>query len=256
MLLATLAACGRIGYEGVAYVGDGDASTEGSEPMDQRAPDSTGSDVLPDEPAPDAAADVRPDVVQALPPDAGIDGAIASTVVAMGYNPTPRQGGSGGATADTCPDGGLLVGYEGTQSTNPNYPWIHSVVGVCAVVTFPPPGAPATAWHLTRLPARGSTGGDRWTRMCPAGRVLVGFDGNAAGWIGQLVFRCAPIALDPSGQAVVLGRATELDDVGAPATSDFPETDCPVGHAARGAETRTGSFLEAFGLICATPVLR
>ena len=154
--------------------------------------------------------------------------------------------------AELCPDGRLLVGYEGTESTNPNAPVIQSVVGVCAKVTLPLPGAPATAWALTRLPARGNTSGQPWSRMCPTGHVLVGFDGNAGSSIGQLVFACAPIALNPSGQAAVLGSDTELDDVGSPANNDFPQTDCPAGQAARGAETRTGSVLEAFALFCGT----
>ena len=231
--------------------------------------------VLPSDVAPDAAADVVPDgagpeaadafiapdvslpqdVVDAMaaPRDTAVDARTAWTVAATGQNATPRRGGSGTGTVDICPDSRLLVGYEGTQNTSGA---IQSMVGVCAAVTLPVPGAPATAWALSRLPARGNTGGAPWSRLCPAGHVLVGFDGNAGPGIGQLVLVCAPIALNPSGQAAVLGSDTELDDVGVPANNDFTQTDCPAGQAARGAETRVGSLLEAFGLTCATFVLR
>jgi hypothetical protein len=288
-LLAALAACGRIGYEGAVTVGgqdgpnvSGDAGTDGSERgADQQVPGlDFGMVEVPGGPAPDVAGEVTSDLVgpdipdaaispdgapprdspapmETPPPDAGVDGPAARTVVATGQTATPRRGGSGGtAVVELCPDGGLLVGYEGTQSANPNFPWIVSMVGICATVTLSPPGVPATAWQLTRLPARGGTSGERWSRMCPAGHVLVGFDGNAGSWIGQIVFACAPIALNASGQAAVLGSDIELDDVGGAADNDFPQTDCPDGQAARGAETRVGSYLEGFGLICGSLVLR
>ena len=285
-MLAALAGCGRIGYEGALTVGERDApiptrdaGTDSSERVDQQAPGLDFGSDFPAGPAADSASEVTPDVVgpavpdaftspdgtpprdgpgpmEAPPRDAGVDGPTARIVVAMGQNATLRRGGSGVGTVDICPDGSLLAGYEGTQSTNPTSPWVQSMVGICATVTFPPPGAPAEAWELTRLPARGDTSGQRWTRMCPTGHVLVGFDGNAGNSIGQLVLECAPIALSSSGQAVVLGAVTELDDVGARANNDFPQTDCPAGQAARGAETRAGSLLEAFALICATLVLR
>jgi hypothetical protein len=298
-LLAALAACGRIGYEGTVNVAERDGSMntgdagadDGSGRMDQQAPvPDLGSDV-PADPAPDAAGEVALDAVDSLvpdavisrdeasphdapgpdvasprdgpgpmeapPPDAGLDGPSAKTVVATGQNATPRRGGgSGGGTTDLCPDGRLLVGYEGTASTSPSQPWIQSVAGICATVTFPPPGAPAMAWTITLLPARGDTSGQRWTRTCPTGHVLVGFDGNAENWMGQLVFSCAPITLDSSGQGVVLGSVIELDDVGSPADNDFPQTDCPAGQAARGAVTRAGSLLESLALICGTLTVR
>jgi hypothetical protein len=295
-LLAALAACGRIGYEGRVSVDeqDGpiitpDAGTDGSQQVDQQVPGldlgseaaaETAGEVMPDVVMPDVVTPdmVMPDMVspdvpdaftspdatvpgdgpspmEAPPRDVGVDAPTARIVVATGQNPTPRRGANGAGTVDTCPDGSLLVGYEGTQSTSQNA-FVQSMVGVCATVTFPLPGAPATPWQLTRLPARGDTSGERWSRLCPTGHVLVGFDGNAGSRIGQIVFACAPIALSSSGQAVLLGSDIELDDVGAATGSDFPQTDCPAGQAARGAETRSGTALEAFGLICATMVLR
>lgn len=299
-LLAALAACGRIGYEPLVNVAEGDGpsptrdvGSDGDEAVDQVQ---SQADLGPDvrlEPASDAAGELPPDASaevmgpdvtdasapldvsapqdgpirpETMLPEVGVDvpievrppdaGATLATVVAMGQNLTPRRGGSGTGTVDLCPDGSVLIGYEGTHSQNPTFPWIQSVVGVCATVTFPVAGAPASAWTLTRLPARGSTGGVAWSRLCPARHVLVGFDGNAGSWIGQLVFACAPISLSSSGQAVVLGTDIELDDVGGAADNDFPQTDCPAGQAARGAETRAGSYLEAFGLVCGTLVVR
>jgi hypothetical protein len=287
-LLAAFAACGRIGYESAVHLSERDGSIPAldAEGVDQRSPGlDLGSDVL----GADAASDPTPDLLgpdgpdastsadgallpdatgpmDARPPDAaldstpprdlGVDAPTTRTVVATGQNATPRRGGGGAGTVDLCPDGSLLVGYEGTHSANPTFPWIHSVVGICATVTLPPTGVPPTDWVLTLLPARGSTNGVRWTRTCPDRHVLVGFDGNAGSWMGQIAFVCAPIALSASGQAVVLGSVTELDDVGAPADNDFLQTECPPGQAARGAETRAGSFLEAFGLICGSLVLR
>ena len=293
-LLVALAGCGRIGYERALTVGGQDGSTPWQDaatpPQDDGAvgpardgpapaPDATGdvpaeavTSVEAAPPRDNAAGDVTPEAVapvdgaaprdtadaaEARPRDAGSDGPAAKTVVATGQTATPRRGGSGAGRVDICPDGRVLVGYEGTQSANPSSPLIRSMVGICATVTFPPPGAPAAAWELTRLPARGDLSGTPWTRVCPVGHVLIGFDGNAGTWwIGQLVLRCAPITLAPSGQAVLLGSAIELDDVGGPANTDFPETNCPTGQVARGAETSGATLLEAFGLICGVPALR
>ena len=295
-LLVALAGCGRIGYERAPSVGGQDAAIPSqdaaisSQDAAISSQDGAGGTAL--DPRPDAAGDVRPEAVASVdvapeataardvapeampsvdvvpprdtadsavapPRDAGSDAPAARTVVATGQTATPRRGGSAPGTVDVCPDGRVLVGYEGTQSTNPSSPLVRSMVGICATVTFPPPGAPATAWALTRLPARGDPSGAPWARMCPARHVLIGFDGNAGNWwIGQLVLRCAAITLAPSGQSVLLGSAIELDDVGGQGSTDFPETDCPAGQVAKGAETSGATLLEAFGLICGTPALR
>jgi hypothetical protein len=256
-LLAALAACGRVGYERVMFVGE--------QPDGSSSPGDAPEAVRDGPAVPDAASPDLPDAftvsdgslprdVGPAPSDVGVDSPIARTVVATSQNPTPRRGGSGAGVVDVCPADRLLVGFEGTHS--PSSGSIRSLVGVCATVTLPLAGAPATPWQLTRLPPRGDTSGDPWTRLCPERHVLVGFDGNAGSAIGQLVFVCAPISLATSGSAVVLGSDTELDDVGVLTGNDFPQTDCPGGQAARGAEIRAGSVLEAFGLVCTTLGLR
>jgi hypothetical protein len=270
-LLAALAACGRVGYERVMFV---DEQPDGSSSL-RDAPEATGEVTPPDAQPPDAQpADVRdgpavpdaasPDLrdaftvsdgsppldVGATPTDVGVDSPSARIVVATSQNATLRRGGAGPGVVDVCPADRLLIGFEGTHS--PSSGSIRSLVGVCATVTLPLAGAPATPWQLTRLPPRGDASGDPWSRLCPDRHVLVGFDGNAGSAVGQLVFVCAPISLAPSGSAVVLGSDTELDDVGVQTGTDFPQTDCPGGQAARGAEIRAGSVLEAFGLICST----
>jgi hypothetical protein len=288
-LLVALAACGRVGYEQVqiAEIGDGPlAPRDAGVPIDQQAPADTGStspiDLHPDEggpidvrppDVPDASTspeasppDVQdtspppPDVmtpppdVMAPPPDAAVDAATARTVVASGQNATPRRGGSGVGVVDICPGGQLLVGFEGTESPNGASP-IQSMVAVCAAVTFPIGGGSPTPWPLTRLPARGNTSGQRWVRICPAGHVLAGFDGNARNVIGDLVLRCKRVSLGPGGTSLVLGSESELDDLGGPTLDDFTQSDCSNDQAVRGAETRFGSVLEAFGLICSTALV-
>ena len=288
-LLAGLPACGRIGYEGVTVEErDGpiivapDAGSEVSEPVDQQAsgPD-RGPDVVQADAAPDATGEVTPDAgasdfpdastaadaagagdspdaLEAPPRDAGVEGPTGRTVVAISASLTARRGGTGGGpgVADICADGRLLIGLEGTHAANPTFPWIQSVAGVCGALGFPAaPGAPAMLLESVRLPSRGGTSGQPWTRICPAGQVVVGFDGNAGSWIGQLVLACAPLARSASG-AVVLGSVSELDDIGARADNDFPQTDCSPGQAARGVETRTGTWLDSFALICGSLAVR
>lgn len=264
-LLVAVAACGRIGYEGSVKLVEADGPIPAVDAADVRLVDAgvdqqpPRADLAPDL-APDLTPDLARDVAADLTPDVMTVDATPTgrTVVATGQTATARRGASGGEVmVDLCPDGGLLVGFEGTHSTNPNTPWIQSLNGVCARVTLSAPGTATPTWGLTRLPTHGDPDGASWTRLCPAGQVLVGFDGNAGQWwIGQLVFRCAPIALAASGGAVVLGSESELDDVGASGNNDFPQTDCPPGQAARGAEIRIGMLLEAFALTCGTLAVR
>jgi hypothetical protein len=281
-LLAGLAACGRLGYEGALTVdgSDGpiaarDAAADVVAPVDRRGP-APDANELPDAAAPDVRdvaatpeafipdppdafvfLDAGPprDALEAPPPDAGPDAATTWTVVATGQNATTRRGATGGAGAiDLCPMGTVLIGLAGTQS--PGSGAIRSVGGTCGSYRVPAGGGAPLLYLATARPLRGDTSGEQWLRICPTGYVVIGFDGNTAdGVIGQLVLNCAAITVTPSGQ-VVYGAQTELDDVGAPTSTDFPQTDCPAGQAARGTDIRAGSALEGFGLICGTLTAR
>jgi hypothetical protein len=283
-LLAALASCGKIGYDPVVALGAPDAAGptydatgDTGRPPDQQTPTSDSGQPSADGPAdtpPDAARPVdgssKPDLpdeapvtvdasaprdTMEAPADSAADRPPDPVLVASGQHATPRRGGSGAGVVDLCRDGDFLIGFQGTASPNRNAPVIQSLLGVCATISFPNVGSPtALVTHI--LSTRGNTSGDDWSRVCPEGHVLVGFDGNAGTAIGQLVLACAPISLDASRQSVVMGSDIELDDVGASAGTDFPQTDCPAGQAARGAEIRAGSVLEAFGLVCGTLSLR
>jgi hypothetical protein len=103
------------------------------------------------------------------------------------------------------------------------------------------------------LPMRGEIGDLMWTRTCPGGQVMIGFEGRAQGLLDQLVVRCAPLLISegPGGFAVITGAETSLPPIGGASGDLIPLTKCPAGAIAKAARIRAGDFIDAFGLACA-----
>jgi hypothetical protein len=146
---------------------------------------------------------------------------------------------------------GVLIGFEGAQARNQNYPWLQSAAGICGIATVIGSGSAATAsiTESGKLATLGNTNGSPWVRRCPANQVLVGFEGTAAGWMGTIGFRCASMLPAADGSFTV-GPVTTLPIAGAPSGSPFPTTDCPAGQVAIGEHLRSSTWLDGFGLIC------
>ncbi len=96
----------------------------------------------------------------------------------------------------------------------------------------------------------------RGKRFCPSDQVVVGFDGNSNGYFSQLALICAPLAvtIGTGAYALQIGATTELPPVGGAGTP-APTTHCPAGQIARGDPLRSGQWVDAFSLACATPRL-
>ena len=149
-----------------------------------------------------------------------------------------------------CPADQVVIGFEGFQGRNQMYPWLQSAGGVCGAVSIN--GLAVTITEAGKLPVEGATNGAAWTRRCPQNQVVIGFDGNSGDWMGVIRFRCAPLLVSGSG-TITTGAVTTLAPVGGAADNTFPTTDCASGQVARGQDIAAGTWLAAFGLLCATP---
>jgi hypothetical protein len=181
----------------------------------------------------------------------------ASTISWTGSTPTPRRGstGGGGNVVHSCPPNQVLIGFDGFQARNQVYPWLQSAGGVCGSVAITGTGGSAmvSVTEGLKLQVGGATSGNAWSRRCPTNQVLIGFEGTSATWMGVIGFRCAPLVVSGSG-ALTTGAVTTLPEVGAPSGSAFPVTDCPAGKIAVGEDLTSSTWLDGFGLLCATVV--
>ena len=115
------------------------------------------------------------------------------------------------AVIAACPANQVVIGFEGFQSRNQNYPWLHSAGGVCGAVSIN--GLTVTITEAGKLAVVGATNAAAWTRRCPQNQVVIGFDGNAGDWMGVLKFRCAPLLVSGSG-TITTGAVTILEGGG------------------------------------------
>jgi hypothetical protein len=272
--LLALGGCGRIGYTAVELAGpdDGGARRDGapadnldgrpgepapevgSPPLDGTGETGAVDPAGTDGPLPphDAAPDTTPalDLVIDRPPDGSCTGNCQPTGVEFQEQNATALRGTGPGTILRCPSNKALFGYRGSISRNPNYPWLQSLAALCGSIAIR--DGSVTMAESMELPTQGSSSGDAYSRVCPSDQFLVGFDGWAGSWIGQLSFRCAPLVV--SGASLSLGPVTTLPLVGSRSGSEFPTTDCPPGQLAVGHQVAVDSFVKGFGLVCATPI--
>jgi hypothetical protein len=179
---------------------------------------------------------------------------------------TTLRGVVGGSQKlDDCPAGELPTGIEAMieagyyNGTLTQYRTFCSTVALVnsgsgyALSFGPGSTVPATG-------ARGSatyTTGVTMTASCPAGSVIVGFEGRAGSQpalaMNAIAIRCAPLAI--SGTSVTIGSATTQPVVGSTSGTAFGPTDCATGTIARGALIFSGEILDGYALRCATPSL-
>ena len=211
--------------------------------------------------APAPAAPAQPARVEAPRADAAVDlppdsAPAGSSITLIAGSATPRRGttaGGSGQVMAACPADQVVIGFEGFQGRNQIYPWLQSAGGVCGAVSIN--GLAVTITEAGKLAVVGATNGAAWTRRCPQNQVVIGFDGNSGDWMGVIKFRCAPLLVSGSG-TITTGAVTTLAPVGGAADNTFPTTDCASGQVARGQDIAAGTWLAAFGLLCATPQRR
>ena len=186
--------------------------------------------------------------------------------IALGDSvPTAQTRGAsdGGIAFDqTCLSNLVLMGFNGTiDGPVSNKPFVipDTLQGLCGKVSIEGSGPYQVVTTLvTTLDTRGLTPGSiEQNRMCPTGQVVVGFDWRAGDYIDQLVFRCAPLSIlgGDAGFTLSIGTATPLDLIGGDGGTTWGQSNCADGQVAVGYAGRSGTVIDAFGLLCATPSL-
>ena len=191
-----------------------------------------------------------------------VDSGCASCTfpVALGdATSTAEQGGTTGtAYTDTCPSSQAVIGYQGfLTAPSVGLTLIGGIQAICGslVVSESPPYALTTSAGVT-LPLRGTSQTSPWTEMCPADQIVVAFGGNSGGALDQVAFLCAPWNASSGGGGATLsmGAPVALASVGGDGGMPFQES-CPPGQLAIGSTLHSGQWVDAFGLVCGTPML-
>ncbi len=167
-----------------------------------------------------------------------------------------QTGTSGGISRDdACPQGQVLIGFNGTFGTDAGY--LRSVSGICGTLTM---GAQApyaiTTSQAGVLPVREASKSMAQTALCPANQVIVGFQGRSGSFIDALWFKCAPLSVGPGpGYALVIGATTDTALIGGQTGgSSFNGITCAANQIAVSQQPTGGSgnTLNSFGLACST----
>lgn len=103
-------------------------------------------------------------------------------------------------------------------------------------------------------PPRGRLDEDPDGFNCPDGQVLTGFSGDSGVLIDALTLRCTELEVAFDGDyELVFGGSTDSDAItGGGGGGPFPQTDCPAGQLASGADIRAGDAVDAIGFRCST----
>jgi hypothetical protein len=209
------------------------------------------------EPAPPDLAASVPDLAPA--PDLAPDAARGprSLVLANGGG-TGAHGGTGGvARSGACPGDQVLIGYRGSLGNdNGGSQVLYSLAASCGelVVTG---GNPYSVTVVARgtLPEVGGSGTTRFTSLCPANQVIVGFSGRAGTFLDRLQLQCAPLSITGTATlSVLVGAPTALTRYGGTGGTAFQDA-CPAGHVARGHSINEGSLIDSLAFTCAAPTV-
>jgi hypothetical protein len=219
-------------------------------PADAAPPSPDGAMVAQDAPSP--SQDAAPD----LTPDAG----GASGITLAGQAASVRVGSTTAGTPfmDLCPQGQVVIGYQGTQAHSPAMPWLQSVQTRCGTLAIGPgPTYAITTSTGALLPLRGGASGDSWSRMCPSNQVVVGFGGRSSGYVDQLSFHCVSLVITggPGSYTVSFASITALPPTDSNSGFAFTPIDCPVGQIAAGSNITADNYPRSFGLFCVTPMV-
>jgi hypothetical protein len=196
-------------------------------------------------------------------PNAGLDAAsdagcaCPSAVGLAGASTTAKQGGTTGtAFSDICPGNQAVVGFRGFL-TAPQVGLIlvggiQALCGELALSGSSP--ARLTTRPGATLPMRGTSQASPWTQACPSDQVVVGFSGRSGIALDQVAVACAPwtASSDTAGAPLSMGQSVTLTAAGGDGGSPYVDP-CPAGQLARGSAGQSGQWVDAFGLVCATP---
>jgi hypothetical protein len=214
--------------------------------------------------------DVDASVDQAVRPvDAAAEEACPAcprAVVFSGETTTLQPGGEGGTPyLDLCPDDQVVIGYHGT--VNPDalkvdgvpITIIGSIQTACGhIVIDDPKAAYATIVPgdtLASRPAKPST----WHSLCPDNKVVIGFASGSGVAFDKVAFECTQLRITktPMGDVLApdLSTLQLLPANGGDAGSSMSVEICQDDKIAHGSNIRAGSWVDAFGLSCATATI-
>ncbi len=174
-----------------------------------------------------------------------------------GSSETAQQGGTTGTPyTDTCPSGQAVVGFEGfLTAPDVGLTLVGGIQGVCGELFLSRSSNQIETGPGATLPIRGTSITSPWTQMCPANEIVVGVVGRSGADLDRASFECAPwLAPGDGGEALAMGAVVALAFAGGDGGSPY-QTACPNGQLTVGSNVRAGDWVDAFGLVCATPAL-
>ncbi|GIX46731.1 MAG: hypothetical protein KatS3mg131_0942 [Candidatus Tectimicrobiota bacterium] len=151
---------------------------------------------------------------------------------------TGLVGGNGGRDFErSCAAGEVLVGLKGRSGW-----WLDQVQVQCVRID----GQGRWSSGVVTRGSAGGNGGNPFTRTCSSGYAVVGFDGKAGSYVDRLELRCRKL----TGASSTSGSEVALAAVGGNGGRDFSAKRCPSSRPAVGIYGRSGSYVDAFGLVC------
>ncbi len=162
--------------------------------------------------------------------------------------PMRGNGEVGTLVRDVCPDGQVFTGVRARVSGG-------QVVGTqvqCGRVVYLAGMGP---WNLAVGAAapfeeRGATSGTLTNLACRERSIVAGASGRAGAGVTGLQLRCAEPAVSETGAVSFLATTDTAYAGGTGGEAVTPDA-CPAGSVAIGANVRTSTRVESFGLICA-----
>jgi hypothetical protein len=154
-----------------------------------------------------------------------------------------------------------VIGFTGTvDPPDASVNWLRGFQAICGSLSITGTGPYSVATtRAETLPEPGvGVGSTTQTRLCANNQVVVGFSGQAGGYIDQLDFICAPLNISGASPTFTLSvgaSSPPIMPLGGPGGSPFAAINCPAGQVAVGDTGRDGGYIDAFGLNCSTPAL-
>jgi hypothetical protein len=181
---------------------------------------------------------------------------LGDTVSSSGLRNTPPNAVP---FSQTCPPGGVVVGYTGTENGTEVTNQLQSLQGFCATLSVHGTSTLAVSTMGSEsMPMVGDAAGSvAQTQMCPNGEMVVAFTGRSGSDIDQIAIVCAAIVIDGTypNYRLSLGEPDQRPPIGNGGGAPFDIIACPTGQVAIGDEGRAATIVNTFGLLCATPVL-
>ena len=237
-----------------------DDAVDASSLFDQVSPD---EEVEGSRDASTGPADARLDVADTNANDVGADASRPRGITFVGMPLPSGQRApttSGSAFSQTCAANEVVIGYTGTlDGPDAAVPVLRTFRAVCGrlSVTSGQPFAVTTA-SAELLPVVGTNAGPvAQVQMCAKDEMVVGFGGRSGADIDQIVILCAPLNVSVADGrfALSIGNTNARAGLGGQGGATFAVIPCPDGMVAVGNEGRAAYTINAFGLLCAAPVL-